>query len=128
MKKELPNLPAVTIERLSGCFSNTQTDPTIVGKKYIFMPNDMGDCFVIDADNLHQGIMANNVMTELHRDLALWNKPWSEMKPRIIDRYLLCDSALTCGDESQRAPGDPFFHGDKVYIRTIEGITCMAEK
>lgn len=107
--------------------SNELTDPAIVAGKYIYVPSDIGACFVFDADDIHRVLAGNRVMTQLHRDIALWAKPWSEMKPRVVDRFLF-GPELTLANDCHRTPTDPFFQGDRVYVRTIEGMTCIGRE
>jgi outer membrane protein assembly factor BamB len=111
---------------LSCSGSNELTDPMLVGGKFIYMPDDMGDCYVMDADDIHKVIAENNVMIQFHRDLALWKKPWSDIGRQIADHYLYSGADLFPANDMHRAPGDPFINGDKTYLRTLEGMTCIS--
>jgi outer membrane protein assembly factor BamB len=107
--------------------SNEMTDPTIVGRKYLYVPRDLGGCIVVDADDIHHVLAANCAMTQLHRDLATWTKPWSEIRSEIFGRWLYAGTELGGnGNEGHRTPGDPFVQGHRVYVRTIEGMTCFS--
>ncbi len=74
---------------LSRWGSNNETDPMLVGGRYIYMPTDMGDCYVIDADDIHKVIAENNVMSQFHRDLALRNQPWSGIEEQMTGALLI---------------------------------------
>jgi hypothetical protein len=62
----------------------------------------------------------------LHRDLALWSKPWAEIGPQIAGHYLYALVDLEVANDAHRTPGNPCFSGSKVFIRTIEGLTCVS--
>ena len=42
-----------------------------------------------------------------------------------MDRMLFNTWLLSVQNDCFRAPGDPFISGDKVYIRTLEGMVCI---
>jgi outer membrane protein assembly factor BamB len=105
--------------------SNELTDPIIVGRKYVYAQTDLGACYVYDADDLHHILAGNRLMTQVHRDIALWTKPWAEIKAETYDRNLVSGSDMFLGNDAHRAPADLFVQGSRVYIRTIEGVTCF---
>ena len=58
-------------------------------------------------------------------DYELWQKSWAEIKRNTIDRYIYTGMELIGGNDDHRTPADIFIQGDKLYIRSTEGILCM---
>jgi hypothetical protein len=104
--------------------TNELVNPVLVGDKYVFSCRESGGTSVYDADNITHVISENQIYPDIKRDLTLWQKPWSEIKPRTIDRYFYTGTEWIGGNDDHRAPSDVFIQGDKVFIRSIEGILC----
>jgi hypothetical protein len=59
--------------------------------------------------------------------MARWDKPWSEVRPRTIDRYIYLGADWICPkNDVHRTPSDLFFQGHRVYIRSLEALYCIS--
>lgn len=107
-----------------GTPSNELVNPILVGGKYVFSCRESGGTSVYDADDITHVISENQVYPDITRDMKLWQKPWNELKSRTIDRYFYTGTEWIGGNDDHRTPSDVFIQGDKVFVRSIEGIVC----
>ncbi len=105
--------------------SNELVNPMLVGGKYIFSCRESGGTSVYDADDITKVVSENQVYPDITRDMRLWRLSWSELKHHTIDRFFYTGCEWVGGNDDHRTPSDLFIQGDKVYIRSIEGIICV---
>lgn len=105
--------------------SNELVNPLLVGGKHVFSCRESGGTSLYDANDIKNLVSENQILPDIRRDLMQRKKPWSEIKGRTIDRYFYTAMMWVGGNDDHRTPSDLFVHGDKVFIRSIDGIYCV---
>ena len=84
----------------------------------------IGGTSVYDANDIRNVLSENQILPDIRRDIMLREKPWREIQPRTIGRFIFTTMMWSGGNDDHRTPSDLFVQGENVFIRTIDGILC----